>query len=463
MRRRKKTNLLTIVSQYQPKRNRWSRFFSPSFTEKGKDKDAQFYMKQLIENLGRINEPSQRIRTNLNELKRFFHNVNAPEIKNYINQVPYDDWGKTSDFINQIPSIIDYSERSIADEQLRNDVVQSLSGFSQHTERDMNTVNERMQDIQNISNVIRSQKPVVGRGTGQNAGSSPLNEFSQLESALNKLYDNPLSRESRQYVQKAYSRLDDRLRSVQLQPDEGLNNWTRDLNNQDDFLSRFEEPNSPQQSAAQPQLQQPSQPPSPQPQNNTSPPTSGGNSVETAANLLKQLFNPTQLNSIIDSLQNAALNPQQGDYSNLHALIALLDQGSNSKMPNQNNPSPVPQQPPPPPPAANATPAGSDVSGTQNSATSTSPTPGVAPIQQRRSGRTMSHDDRMNTDWSELEETQEDYMDDNEKQAEVKELLVKVANSIKDSDTYIADALEEYLAEENEMEEVNFPSLGKIL
>lgn len=258
----------------QSPRSRWNRFFSRALPwqwgkagrERGEDKDTMIEMDNVLENIMSITTRAQQIRTGIYRLQNqvygylagsgqdlgttnqpMMENANIiPVVVRKIQELDDTNWNKSVLAIQQMQHLLsEQTPRNSYNNQaltLAKELCDNMAGS-------INEVYKNIQQIQTNMQTLRQRAPVKGREVGGIV--SPAEEFGALEQVLNKLYENPFDAKAHYYAQKMHSRLDDRLRSIKLDPDQETTNWLQTNNrpaapSQNEFVS-------PQQSASQPQ------------------------------------------------------------------------------------------------------------------------------------------------------------------------------------------------------------------
>ena len=225
------TNPFKVAAPQSP-RNWWSRFWSPSWTSRGEDKDTEHEMDQLLEDIRGISLITQRMKLNIEKmqnrigsyLENLPNNIENPiaeredyitNILNKIKDLDENSWSKTILTIQQLIWILNNTV-------VRNPRHQKFVDLGKNTAQDMKkdaeSVYEYITDIQNVMFNLRQRKPIIGRDIGgeDNRGfRSPSYEFAQLEKVLQVLYRDPFNEQALYYADRLHGVLDDKLRYIE--------------------------------------------------------------------------------------------------------------------------------------------------------------------------------------------------------------------------------------------------------
>lgn len=214
-------------------RNWWSRFWSPSWTSRGEDKDTEHEMSQLLEDIRGISLITQKMKFNIDKIKT--------QVSSYLGslstQDPNNPIAEREDYVNNIVNKINdldeknWSKSILTIQQLvwlfgnisvRNPKHQKIvdlgKNISQNIKEDAESVYEYITDIQNVMFNLRQRKPIMGREVGDEEGRgfrSPSYEFAQLEKVLQVLYRDPFNDQALYYADRLHSILDDKLRYIE--------------------------------------------------------------------------------------------------------------------------------------------------------------------------------------------------------------------------------------------------------
>ncbi len=196
-------------------RGNWSRFWSPSWSRRGKDKDTQFEMDAVIESLMNIQGNVQQIRSGISQLLYQSRAIQSPKIQQYIQALSDTNWGETTKGIhalNQGLSELWMDDPNSAEE---------LNSISQQIEGSVNKVFTEIKEVQDNMYNLRLRDPVKGRGSLKSA----TEEYADLARALDRLYINPLDERALHYSLKLHGRLEDTLNERAGAQDPSYNEW----------------------------------------------------------------------------------------------------------------------------------------------------------------------------------------------------------------------------------------------
>ena len=196
-------------------RGNWSRFWSPSWSRRGKDKDTQFEMDAVIESLMNIQGNVQQIRSGISQLLYQSRAVQDPKIQQYIQSLSDTNWGETTKGIHIL-------NQGLSDLWMRDpNSAEELNSISKQIEGNVNQVFTNIKEVQDNMYNLRLRDPVKGRGSLKSA----TEEYADLARALDRLYINPLDERALHYSLKLHGRLEDTLNERAGAQDPGYNEW----------------------------------------------------------------------------------------------------------------------------------------------------------------------------------------------------------------------------------------------
>ena len=194
-------------------RGNWSRFWSPSWTRRGTDKDTQFEMDAVIESLMNIQGNVQQIRSGISQLS--YQSRAMPEVQQFIQSLSDTSWEKTTKGIHALKQ--ELSNRWMDDAE----TVGELGKSHQQIEGNINQIFAEIKEVQDNMYNLRLRDPVKGRGSLKSA----TEEYGDLARALDRLYINPLDERALHYSLKLHGRLEDTLNERAGAQDPGYNEW----------------------------------------------------------------------------------------------------------------------------------------------------------------------------------------------------------------------------------------------
>ncbi len=209
------------VAAPQSPRSRWSRFWSPSWSRGGKDKDTKYEMDIVSESIGDISRQVQRMRTNISHLRELSMDIPDKEFLKNVNSLSATNWNETIGRMKNMSQILSRikeqsnSQRSIRAASLL------LYKMNKNVQNIYNLVSKVQRNMYNL----RQREPVKGRGKNN---PSATNEFADLERALTRLYANPLDEKSLYYSHKLHGQLEDALNMRPAQNDREFGQWANE-------------------------------------------------------------------------------------------------------------------------------------------------------------------------------------------------------------------------------------------
>ena len=204
------------VAAPQSDRSFWSRFWSPSWTRRGKDKDTQYEMDNVSESLANISSNVQQMRSNVSRLRYLARTLPNEELVKNINSLSATDWNETIGRMQNLSQMLN----SLRQQNPSAEIFQTAEVLSDLASNVQNIYDQGSRIQRNMYN-LRLRDPIKGRGSNPAA----TNEYADLERALSRLYANPLDEKSLYYSHKLHGRLEDTLNMRLTQDDSGYGQW----------------------------------------------------------------------------------------------------------------------------------------------------------------------------------------------------------------------------------------------
>ena len=201
----------------QSPRSRWSRFWSPSWSRGGKDKDTQFEMDAVLESLMNIQGDIQQIRGGISQMRYHSGVVQDPNIQQRLQALSDTNWEQTINGIRDIQQSLGTLQQSNPADETALSLVQASSQIEENIEQ----VFEEIRNVQQNMYNLRLRDPVKGRGNLKSA----TEEYADLSRALDRLYANPLDERSLHYSLKLHGRLEDTLNERAGAQDPSYDEW----------------------------------------------------------------------------------------------------------------------------------------------------------------------------------------------------------------------------------------------
>jgi len=198
-------------------RSRWSRFWSPSWTRRGKDKDAQYEMDTVLESIMNISSSAQQIRSNIARLKHEARRFQNPQLVENINGLSPTDWNTINARMDNIRHIVASMHGQNPDDPEIARPLEVLSDLSGN----VRTIHDQISRVQRNMYNLRLRDAVKGRGNLPAA----TDEYADLDRALSRLYSNPLDEKALHYSQRLHGRLEDALNMRQGNETSGYDDW----------------------------------------------------------------------------------------------------------------------------------------------------------------------------------------------------------------------------------------------
>ena len=198
-------------------RGNWSRFWSPSWSRRGKDKDTQFEMDAVIESLMNIQGNVQQIRSGISQLSYQSRAVQDPKIQQAIQSLSDTSWEETTKGIHALNKVLEDMWLNHPDPH----TISDLGNISQQIDGSVKEVFTEIKEVQDNMYNLRLRDPVKGRGSLKSA----TEEYSDLARALDRLYINPLDERALHYSLKLHGRLEDTLNQRAGAQDPSYNEW----------------------------------------------------------------------------------------------------------------------------------------------------------------------------------------------------------------------------------------------
>jgi len=205
------------VAAPESQRSRWSRFWSPSWSRGGKDKDTQFEMDAVIESLMNIQGDIQQIRSGISQLRYQSRSTQDPNIHQNLQSLSDTNWEQTTNGIHQLKQSLVALQQNNPNDGVALNLVQASSLIEENIEQ----VFDELKNVQQNMYNLRLRDPVKGRGNLKSA----TEEYSDLARALDRLYINPLDERALHYSLKLHGRLEDTLNERAGAQDPTYNEW----------------------------------------------------------------------------------------------------------------------------------------------------------------------------------------------------------------------------------------------
>ena len=267
-------------------RSNWSRFWAPSWTRRGKDKDAQYEMDNILESISNISNSAQQIRSNISHLRFIGNKIGNQNLTENIRSLSTQNWESVK---NQVYSV-DHMLNSLYQQDQNNAHIQEAVEYAEQLNRDISLIQRDISRTQRNMYNLRMRDAVKG---------TSVDEFGDLSQTLNKLYSNPLDEKTLYYAQKMHGRLEDSLNSKDTYHDEQFNQWIGQPNQQQEGETGF----NMNRSTPSDQLQQ-------QNQSSTEPNTNSPEDVtQSIANNLAKIISPESMKQLLDVLHQIMTSP----------------------------------------------------------------------------------------------------------------------------------------------------------
>lgn len=201
----------------------WQRLLRPTDswwrdTSRGRNDDARFEMDQILDNLIQLTDITGQARLQISYLRQqILGSITPvdPKLKQLVTDLSPDNWRDASRIISEI-------ERYVG--QLPFETANYLRNIHQQ----MQTVYQRLQNIQRLMTNLRQRDAVLGWGDDTLA--APTEDWEALYAVMSKLYNDPLDEEYLYYARQMHSRLDERLKGKPSRS--GIREWFIYLRNQ---------------------------------------------------------------------------------------------------------------------------------------------------------------------------------------------------------------------------------------
>ncbi len=221
----------------------WSRLWqninpwSKKWRERGEDKQTVSEMNNILKRIIEVGDTTKQMQNSIQQLKSRFGSLAdvipqgpSHEILSRINGLSTGDWNNLSSSIHQLQYLLQSTPPTSPQEQ---NMIYTAHGFVGELSENVNVINDSMRDIQINMNLLRQRSPIRGRYSkyteegdiDPRAITSPSEEFGVLDRVLSRLYTNPFDQEAYFYAQRMHARLEDKLRYIESEPDEGVENW----------------------------------------------------------------------------------------------------------------------------------------------------------------------------------------------------------------------------------------------
>ncbi len=201
----------------QSPRSRWSRFWSPSWSRGGKDKDAQFEMDAVLESLMNIQGDIQQIRGGISQMRYYSRAMQDPTILQELQSLSDTNWEQTTSGIHKLQQALGTFQQSDPTDGTALNLVQVTSQVEENIEQVFDEIKNVQQNMYNL----RLRDPVKGRGSLKSA----TEEYGDLARTLDRLYINPLDERALHYSLKLHGRLEDTLNERAGAQDPSFNEW----------------------------------------------------------------------------------------------------------------------------------------------------------------------------------------------------------------------------------------------
>lgn len=198
-------------------RSRWSRFWSPSWSRGGKDKDTQFEMDAVVESLVNIQGDIQQIRSGISQMRYQSRAMQNPTIQQHIQAFSDTNWEQTTNGMQNLNQALTILQQDDPSNGTIFRLVQILNQIEENVEQVFDEIRSVQQNMYNL----RLRDPVKGRGSLKSA----TEEYADLARALDRLYINPLDERALHYSLKLHGRLEDTLNERSGVQDPSYNEW----------------------------------------------------------------------------------------------------------------------------------------------------------------------------------------------------------------------------------------------
>lgn len=205
------------VAAPQSPRSRWSRFWSPSWSRGGKDKDTQFEMDAVLDSLMNIQGDVQQIRGGISQLRYQSRATQDPTIQQSLQALSDTNWEQTTSGIHNLQQALGVLQRNDPANGIALNLVQTTSQIEENIEQVFDEIKSVQQNMYNL----RLRDPVKGRGSLKSA----TEEYGDLARTLDRLYINPLDERALHYSLKLHGRLEDTLNERAGAQDPSFNEW----------------------------------------------------------------------------------------------------------------------------------------------------------------------------------------------------------------------------------------------
>lgn len=212
------------VAAPQSPRSLWSRFWSPSWSRGGKDKDTQFEMDAILESLMNIQNDVQQIRGGISRMRYDSRSIQDPAIQQYLQALSDTNWEQTTNGIYNLSQALNGLQQSDPTHAVSSKLVQ----LSSQIERNIDQVFDEIKNVQTNMYNLRLRDPVKGRGNLKSA----TEEYGDLARTLDRLYINPLDERALHYSLKLHGRLEDTLNERAGAQDRSYNEWVNAPNSE---------------------------------------------------------------------------------------------------------------------------------------------------------------------------------------------------------------------------------------
>ncbi|MHA2279873.1 MAG: hypothetical protein ACXAC5_03225 [Promethearchaeota archaeon] len=198
-------------------RSRWSRFWSPSWTRRGRDKDAQYEMDNVLESIMNVSSSVQQVKSNISRLRYTGRTIPNRSVVDNINGLSPTNWNDTVARMQNISQLLERHWGTDPDNPGLYQVADVLSDLSSNVQNVYNQISRIQRNMYNL----RLRDAIKGRGNLPSA----TDEYVDLDRALARLYGNPLDEKALYYSQKLHGRLEDALNMRPRSGDSGYNEW----------------------------------------------------------------------------------------------------------------------------------------------------------------------------------------------------------------------------------------------
>ena len=198
-------------------RNRWNRFWSPSWTRRGKDKDTQFEMDAVLESLTNIQRDVQQIRSGISQMRYQSRVIQNPTVQQHLQSLSDTNWEQTTNGLYGLQQTLGAAQQTDPTDRSILNLVQTSSQIDENIEQIFTEIRNVQENMYNL----RLRDPVKGRGSLKSA----TEEYADLTRALDRLYINPLDERAMHYSVKLHGRLEDTLNERASALDPSYNQW----------------------------------------------------------------------------------------------------------------------------------------------------------------------------------------------------------------------------------------------